>query len=45
MAEGAATKRAIAYVRGSTVRQVDEGNSIASQSARIQKYARVLRPL
>lgn len=40
MAEGAATKRAIAYVRVSTVRQVDEGNSIASQSARIQKYAK-----
>ena len=40
MAEGAATKRAIAYVRVSTVRQVEEGNSIASQSARIQKYAK-----
>lgn len=40
MADGAATNRAIGYVRVSTTRQAEEGNSIASQSTRIQRYAR-----
>ncbi len=40
MADVAASNRAIAYVRVSTTRQVEEGNSIASQSVRIQKYAK-----
>ena len=40
MADGAASNRAIAYVRVSTTRQAEEGNSIASQSTRIQKYAK-----
>ena len=40
MADGAASNRAIAYVRVSTTRQAEEGNSIASQSVRIQKYAK-----
>ena len=33
-------ERALAYVRVSTVRQVNEGNSIASQTERIRAYAR-----
>ena len=40
MADGAASNRAIAYVRVSTTRQAEVGNSIASQSTRIQKYAK-----
>lgn len=32
--------RAIGYVRVSTLRQVEEGNSLASQSLTIQRYAR-----
>ena len=40
MTDGAATNRAIAYVRVSTTRQAEVGNSIASQSTRIQKYAK-----
>ena len=40
MTNGAASNRAIAYVRVSTTRQADEGNSIASQAARIRKYAK-----
>jgi len=40
MSDGAVSNRAIAYVRVSTVRQVEEGNSIDSQSARIQRYAK-----
>ena len=40
MTDEAATNRAIAYVRVSTTRQAEEGNSIASQSVRIQKYAK-----
>ena len=40
MADGAASNRAIAYVRVSTTRQAEVGNSIASQSARIRKYAK-----
>jgi len=32
--------RALAYVRVSTVRQVLEGNSIASQTAKVMAYAR-----
>ena len=40
MADEAASNRAIAYVRVSTTRQAEEGNSIASQSVRIQKYAK-----
>ena len=40
MADGAASNRAIAYVRVSTTRQAEEGNSIASQSVRILKYAK-----
>ena len=32
--------RALAYVRVSTVRQVQEGNSIASQTAKVMAYAR-----
>ena len=33
-------ERALAYVRVSTVRQVQEGNSIASQTAKVMAYAR-----
>lgn len=40
MADGAASNRAMAYVRVSTTRQAEVGNSIASQSARIRKYAK-----
>ncbi len=40
MAEGAATKRAVAYVRVSTAQQVEEGTSITSQSVRVSEYAR-----
>ena len=43
MADGAANDRAIAYVRVSTVRQVEEGTSIASQSERVREYARFRR--
>ena len=39
MADGAANNRAIAYVRVSTTRQAEEGNSIASQQSRIKGYA------
>jgi len=35
-----ANNRAIAYVRVSSARQVDEGNSIASQTASIRQYAK-----
>ena len=35
-----ANNRAIAYVRVSSARQVDEGNSIASQTASIKQYAK-----
>ena len=40
MVDGGASNRAIAYVRVSTTRQAEVGNSIASQSTRIQKYAK-----
>ncbi len=43
MADGAASNRATAYVRVSTSRQADEGNSIASQTARVSEYARFRR--
>ena len=43
MAEGAATKRAVAYVRVSTAQQVEEGTSITSQSVRVSEYARFRR--
>ena len=43
MSGGAASNRAIAYVRVSTVRQVEEGTSIASQQARVGEYARFRR--
>ena len=32
--------RAVGYVRVSTLRQVEEGNSIASQTLSLQRYAR-----
>ena len=40
MSNGAASNRAIVYVRVSTVRQADEGYSIAGQVKRIRDYAR-----
>ena len=40
MSSGGASNRAIAYVRVSSARQVDEGNSMANQSAAIQQYAK-----
>ena len=40
MSSGGASNRAIAYVRVSSARQVDEGNSLANQSAAIQQYAK-----
>ena len=39
MADGAASNRAMAYVRVSTTRQAEEGNSLATQQARIRRYA------
>ena len=41
MADGAASKRAMGYIRVSTARQVDEGNSIASQGESIRLYAKM----
>ena len=43
MADGAASNRAIAYVRVSTSRQADDGNSISNQMARIREYAKLRR--
>ena len=43
MGHGDSGDRAIAYVRVSTVRQVEEGTSIASQDARVKEYARFRR--
>ena len=40
MSVRAASNRVIAYVRVSTSRQVEDGNSIASQSEIIRKYAK-----
>ena len=40
MTDGTGSNRAIAYVRVSTVRQVQEGNSLASQTEAIRFYAR-----
>ena len=40
MSGGAASNRVIAYVRVSTSRQVEDGNSIASQSEKIRKYVK-----
>ena len=40
MTDGTRGNRAIGYVRVSTVRQVQEGNSLASQSESIRLYAR-----
>ena len=41
MADGAASNRAIAYVRVSTSKQADDGNSISSQVNRIRAYAKM----
>ena len=41
MADGAAGNRAIAYVRVSTSRQADDGNSISNQENRILDYAKL----
>ena len=41
MASGGAGNRAIAYVRVSTSRQADDGNSISSQVNRIRDYAKL----
>ena len=43
MADGAAGNRAIAYVRVSTSKQADDGNSISSQVNRIREYAKLRR--
>ena len=43
MGHGDSGDRAIAYVRVSTVRQVEEGTSIASQTERVREYARFRR--
>ena len=40
MADGAASKRAIAYVRVSTGTQGEDGNSLAQQIRRVQEYAK-----
>ncbi len=34
------SKRAMAYIRVSTVRQVEEGNSIGSQTLSVTEYAK-----
>ena len=41
MADGGAANRAIAYVRVSTSKQADDGNSISSQVNRIRAYAKM----
>ena len=41
MGDGAAGKRAVAYVRVSTSKQADDGNSISSQVNRIRAYAKM----
>ena len=43
MGRADSSERAIAYVRVSTVRQVEEGTSIASQTERVREYARFRR--
>ena len=43
MGRADSSERAIAYVRVSTVKQVEEGTSIASQDARVKEYARFRR--
>ena len=43
MGYGDSGDRAIAYVRVSTVKQVEEGTSIASQTERVREYARFRR--
>ncbi len=43
MADGGAANRAIAYVRVSTSKQADDGNSISSQVNRIRDYAKLRR--
>lgn len=40
MSNAADRKRALAYIRVSTSRQVDEGNGLGSQTARVKEYAR-----
>ena len=41
MGNGAASNRAVAYVRVSTSKQADDGNSISSQVNRIRAYAKM----
>ena len=41
MADGGAGNRAVAYVRVSTSRQADDGNSISNQDNRIRDYAKL----
>ena len=43
MGNGAAGNRAVAYVRVSTSKQADDGNSISSQVTRIRAYAKMRR--
>lgn len=43
MGNGGAGNRAIAYVRVSTSKQADDGNSISSQVTRIREYAKLRR--
>ena len=40
MSNGVDKNRALAYIRVSTSRQVDEGNGLGSQTARVKEYAR-----
>ena len=40
MSSGVDRRRALGYIRVSTSRQVDEGNGLGSQSARVREYAR-----
>ena len=40
MSNGVDKNRALAYIRVSTSRQVDEGNGLGSQTARVKEYAK-----
>ena len=40
MDNGVERNRALAYIRVSTSRQVDEGNGLGSQTARVKEYAK-----
>ena len=43
MADGAASNRAIAYVRVSTSKQADDGNSISNEYVRLDENGKITR--